>query len=208
MKLITPKSQIHDFNFISSPDALSQTAILIKKPLKRRAIASSIFSTNSIPSIHINTLENNTASPFISSLSSNQLLQQARNLLKLAYQQIKPANQPKLAISINAIDEVQKSEDLSSLAIKEEEFFNKEQQTVQQQLDQFKKEVDIKLDQILCQTVQTAKKFTFQPTPQPTATANSSTKTLSAMRKLIQLHKRVQNRKPKSVLKDSPQLAI
>jgi len=102
----TPKSQIHDFNFTSSPDALSQTAILIKKPLKRRAIASPIFSTNFTPSIHINTLENNTASPSISSLSSNQLLQQARNLLKLVYQQIKPANQPKLAISINAIDEV------------------------------------------------------------------------------------------------------
>ncbi len=174
MKPITLKSQIHDFNFISLPDVLSQTAILIKKPLKRRAIISPIFSTNSTPSIHINTLKNNTASPFSSLLSSNQLLQQVRNLLKLVYQQIKPANQPKLAISINAIDKVQKSEDLSSLAIKEEEFFNKEQQTVQQQLDQFKKEVNIKLDQILCQMMQTAKKFTFQFTPQLTATANSS----------------------------------
>jgi hypothetical protein len=40
---------------------------------------------------------------------------------------------------------------------------------VQEQLDDFKKEVNSKLDQILCQTVQTAKKFTFQPT----FTANS-----------------------------------
>ena len=164
----TPKSQIHDFHFTSSPDALTQSVCRTKKPLKRRAIASPIFSTNSTPSIHINMFDDNTTTP----TSCDQLLQQARKFLKLAYLQTKTTNQPKLATSINAIDEVQKSEDLSSLAT-EEEIFSKEQQTVQQQLDQFKKEVDIKLDQILCLTVQTAKKFTFQPAFQPTTTANS-----------------------------------
>jgi len=81
---ITLKSQIHDFNFTSSPDALLQTAIFIKKPLKRRAIASPIFSTNFTPSIHINMLDNDTAFTSFTPHSRNQLLQQARNLLKLA----------------------------------------------------------------------------------------------------------------------------
>jgi len=178
----TPKSQIHDIDFTSSPDALTQSPDALtqspdaltqspdaltqslcctKKPLKRRAIDSPIFSTNFTPSSHINMLKDNIASSFTQQ-NSDQLLQQARTLLKLAFQKTKAANQPKLVTSINAIDEVRQAEGFSSL-VTEEENFSKEQQTVQQQLDQFKKEVDTKLDQILCQTVQTAKKFTFQP---------------------------------------------
>jgi len=78
------------------------------------------------------------------STSCDQLLQQTRKFLKLVYLQIKTTNQSKLIININAIDKVQKSEDLNSLAT-EEKNFSKEQQTVQQ-LDQFKNEVNIKLD--------------------------------------------------------------
>ncbi len=105
---------------------------------------SSIFSTNSIFNIHINLLDNNITSS-VTQQNSNQLLQQAKKNLKLVFQQIKVANQSKLAININAIDEIQQSEDLSSL-VTEEKNFSKEQETVQQQLDQFKKEVNIKLN--------------------------------------------------------------
>ena len=75
---------------------------------------------------YINIFNNNTTS---TPTSCNQLLQQTKKFLKLAYLQIKTTNQSKLAISINAIDKVQKSEDLSSLAT-EEENFSKEQQIV------------------------------------------------------------------------------
>ena len=115
----TPKSQIHDIDFTSSPDALTQSPNALtqspdaltqslcrtKKPLKRRAIDSSIFSTNFTPSSHINMLKDNIASSFTQQ-NSDQLLQQARILLKLAFQKTKAANQPKLVTSINAIDEV------------------------------------------------------------------------------------------------------
>ncbi len=52
---------------------------------------SSIFSTNFIFSIHINLLDNNITS-LITQQNSKQLLQQAKNLLKLVFQQIKVAN--------------------------------------------------------------------------------------------------------------------
>ena len=84
-----------------------------------------IFSINSISSIHINLLDNNITS-LVTQQNSDQLLQQARILLKLVFQQIKVASQSKLAISINAIDEIQQSEDLSSLTT-EEKNFSKEQ---------------------------------------------------------------------------------
>ncbi len=126
--LTTSKSQIHDFYFTSSPDTLTQSVCHTKKSLKKRAIASSIFSINFTPSIHINMFNDNTTS---TSTSCDQLLQQARKFLKLAYLQTKTTNQPKLATSIKAIDKVWKSEDLSSLAT-EEKNFSKEQQTVQQ----------------------------------------------------------------------------
>ncbi len=58
----TLKSQIHDFHFTSSPDTLTQSVCHIKKPLKRRAVASFIFLTNSTPSIHINMFDDNTTS--------------------------------------------------------------------------------------------------------------------------------------------------
>jgi len=139
--LTTSKNQLHGFHFTSSPDTLIQSVCCIKKPLKRRAVASFIFSTNSTSSIYINMFDDNTTSI---STSCDQLLQQTRKFLKLVYLQIKTTNQSKLIININAIDKVQKSEDLNSLAT-EEKNFSKEQQTVQQ-LDQFKKEVNIKLD--------------------------------------------------------------
>jgi len=84
-----------------------------------------IFSINSISSIHINLLDKNITS-LVTQQNSDQLLQQARILLKLVFQQIKVASQSKLAISINAIDEIQQSEDLSSLTT-EEKNFSKEQ---------------------------------------------------------------------------------
>ncbi len=101
--LTTLKSQIHDFHFTSSSDALTQSVCHIKKPLKKRAIVSPIFSTNSTPSIHINIFNDNITS---TSTLCDQLLQQARKFLKLVYLQIKTTNQPKLVISINAIDEI------------------------------------------------------------------------------------------------------
>ena len=102
--LITSKSQVYDF--ISLPDALTQSVHQTIKSLKKqKAMNSSIFSTNSIFSIHINLLNNNITSS-VTQQNSNQLLQQVRNLLKLAFQQIKVANQSKLAIKINAINKI------------------------------------------------------------------------------------------------------
>ncbi len=104
--LITSKSQIHNFHFMSLPDKLTQSVCHIKKSLKRRAIVNFIFSINSISSIHINMLNNNNITSSFTQQNSDQLLQQARNLLKLVFQQIKVANQLQIAININAINEV------------------------------------------------------------------------------------------------------
>ncbi len=124
MILITSKSQVYDF--ISLPDALTQSVHqTIKSSKKWKTMNSSIFSTNFIFSIHINLLNNNITSS-VTQQNSDQLLQQVRNLLKLVFQQIKVVNQSKLAININAIDEIWQSEDLSSLAT-EEKNFSKEQ---------------------------------------------------------------------------------
>jgi len=51
-------------------------------------------------------LNNNNITSSFTQQNSDQLLQQARNLLKLVFQQIKVANQLQIAININAINEV------------------------------------------------------------------------------------------------------
>jgi len=103
--------------------------------------------------------------------SSDRLLQQVRKHLKQALQQLTNLTvQLELENSIKSLDQARFFANLDSFKQPEEVFHEKPD--VQEQLDDFKKEVNSKLDQILCQTVQTAKKFTFQTTLTPTANSH------------------------------------
>ena len=88
-----------------------------------------------------------------------------------------PTVQLELENSIKSLDQARFFANLDFLKQSEEAFHKKSD--VQEQLDDFKKEVNSKLNQILCQTVQTAKKFTFQPEFQFTFTPNGFKTTTS-----------------------------
>ena len=152
--------------FMSSPDLLgSQNTI---KPAQRTILKSKKQKTTASPMLEQLSSDNQDSQDSQDNQTSDKLLQQARKHLKQVLQQVtNPTVQLELENSIKSLDQARSFANLDSLKQPEEAFHEK--QDVQQQLDDFKKEVNSKLDQILCQTVQTAKKFTFQTSP----TANS-----------------------------------
>jgi len=158
----TPKTTLPQL-FMSSPDLL--TSQLSMKLSQKTILKSKKRKTTASPMLEHLSSGNQDSQD---NQSSDKLLQQVRKHLKQALQQFtNPTVQLELENSIKSLDQARFFANLDSLKQPEEGFHGKP--GVQEQLDDFKKEVNSKLDQILCQTVQTAKKFTFQTTP----TANS-----------------------------------
>jgi len=110
------------------------------------------------------------------SQNSDKMLQNARKLLKQALQQATSFTvQRKLKTSIKALDQARQNANLSSLKQSDEAFQSKSKPNVQEQLNNFKGEVNIKLNAILHTMSQ--KQSVEKPTSTPTFTFEQSSKT-------------------------------
>jgi len=110
------------------------------------------------------------------SQNSDEMLQNARKLLKQALQQaISFTVQRELETSIKALDQARQNANLHSLQQSDEAFQSKSKPNVQEQLDNFKGEVNIKLNAILHTMSQ--KQSAEKPTSTPTFTFEQPSKT-------------------------------
>ncbi len=134
----------------------SQRTILKSK--KQRAVASSdkLHKTSKTHKTDTTSHENHETSRETShknsdiSQNSDKMLQNARKLLKQALQQATSFTvQRELKTSIKALDQARQNANLSSIKQSDEAFQSKSKPNVQEQLDNFKGEVNIKLNAIL-----------------------------------------------------------
>lgn len=162
--------------FMSSPDLLGSQNTM--KPAQRTILKSKKRKITASPMLEQLSSDNQDSQD---NQSSDRLLQQVRKHLKQALQQLtNPTVQLELENSIKSLDQARFFANLDSLKQPEEVFHEKPD--VQEQLDDFKKEVNSKLDQVLQQVsqtkAQTAEKPTFVFTQSPktnTTTSRQST---------------------------------
>jgi len=122
------------------------------------------------------------------SQNSDEMLQNARKLLKQALQQATSFTvQRELETSIKALDQARQNADLRSLKQSDEAFQSKSEPNVQEQLDNFKGEVNIKLNAILHTMSQ--KQSVEKPTSTPTFVFGQSSKTHTKLKGGTQHHR-------------------
>jgi len=175
---------------MSSPDMLGSQIIMrpsqrtILKSKKRRAVASpdKLHETSKTHETDTTSHENHETSRKTShknseiSQNSDKMLQNARKLLKQALQQATSFTvQRELETSIKALDQARQNANLPSLKQSNEAFQSKSSPNVQEQLDNFKGEVNIKLNAILHTMSQ--KQSVGKPTSTSTFTFEQSSKT-------------------------------
>jgi len=171
---------------MSSPDMLGSQIIMrplqrtILKSKKQRAVASpdKLHETFKMHETDTTSRGNHKTSHKNSDISQNsdKMLQNARKLLKQALQQATSFTvQRELETSIKALDQARQNANLSSLKQSDEAFQSKSKSNVEEQLNNFKGEVNIKLNAILHTMSQ--KQSVEKPTSTPTFTFEQSSKT-------------------------------
>jgi len=133
--------------FMSSPDLLESQNTM--KSTQRTILKFKKQKTITSPMLEQLSSDNQDSQDSQDNQISDKLLQQARKHLKQVLQQVtKSTVQLKLENSIKSLDQARFFANLDFLKQSEEVFHEKSD--VQEQLDDFKKEVNSKLDQILC----------------------------------------------------------
>ncbi len=150
----TPKTRLSQI-FSSSPDLLRPETTLLNTR-KHCAIASPMLKVISSEKETMFSHEINQASNKSNDQNLDQMLQQTRKHLKQVFQQITSSIvQLELETSIKTLDHACSLANLDSLKQIDEAFHQK--LDVQQQLDNFKTEVNVKLDKILAMSTTSAK---------------------------------------------------